>query len=40
VAAICIRAASLGVNREKYLGFVRQQIHYILGSTGRSYIVG
>jgi len=40
VAAICMRAASLGVNSDKYLGFVRQQIHYILGSTGRSFIVG
>merc|ERR1711910_74694 len=36
VAAICVRAASLGVNTDKYMAFARQQVHYILGSTGRS----
>merc|ERR1719242_2184415 len=40
VAAICVRAASLGVNTDKYMAFARQQVHYILGSTGRSFVVG
>merc|ERR1712192_334250 len=40
VAAICVRAASLGVNTDKYMAFARQQVSYILGSTGRSFIVG
>merc|ERR1712183_882317 len=32
VAAICVRAASLGVNTNKYMAFARQQVNYILGS--------
>jgi len=40
VAAICMRAASLGVNSDKYLNFVKKQIGYILGDTGRSFVVG
>jgi len=40
VAAICVRAASLGVNTDKYMAFARQQVNYILGSTGRSFVVG
>ncbi|ROT77623.1 Endoglucanase E-4 [Penaeus vannamei] len=37
---ICLRAADLGINPEKYREFGKQQIHYMLGDTGRSYVVG
>ncbi|MPC16854.1 Endoglucanase A [Portunus trituberculatus] len=33
-------AADLGIKSEEYRAFGKQQIHYMLGSTGRSFVVG
>ncbi|KAG7153472.1 Endoglucanase A-like 3 [Homarus americanus] len=40
VAMICLMAADLGINTQTYRQFGQEQIHYILGSTGRSFVVG
>ncbi|KAK8384973.1 hypothetical protein O3P69_014502 [Scylla paramamosain] len=40
VAFVCLRAADLGIKSETYRTFGKQQIHYMLGSTGRSFVVG
>ena len=40
VAFVCLRAADLGIKSEVYRSFGKQQIHYMLGSTGRSFVVG
>lgn len=40
VALVCLRAADLGIKSETYREFGKQQIHYMLGSTGRSFVVG
>jgi len=40
VVAVCIRAATLGVNVEKYHNFAKAQVGYMLGDTGRSFVVG
>uniref|UniRef100_A0A0P4WDV2 Endoglucanase n=1 Tax=Scylla olivacea TaxID=85551 RepID=A0A0P4WDV2_SCYOL len=40
VAFVCLRAADLGIKSETYRAFGKQQIHYMLGSTGRSFVVG
>ncbi|KAK4290658.1 hypothetical protein Pmani_036457 [Petrolisthes manimaculis] len=40
VAFVCLRAADLGINTEQYRSFAEQQIHYMLGDAGRSYVVG
>ncbi|XP_046610202.1 endoglucanase E-4-like [Neodiprion virginianus] len=42
VAFICLQAADYPAigNSEEYRNFARDQIHYILGGTGRSYVVG
>lgn len=40
VAYICFRAADLGIKKNEYRRFGMQQIHYMLGSTGRSFVVG
>lgn len=40
VAFVCLRAADLGINTEEYRLFAQQQIHYMLGDAGRSYVVG
>nr|XP_039250864.1 uncharacterized protein LOC120328443 isoform X2 [Styela clava] len=39
-AFICSLAAEMGINSEQYRLFALKQIGYILGSTGRSYVVG
>ena len=37
----CLLVADLGIgDAVKYRAFARQQLDYILGSTGRSYVVG
>jgi len=36
----CLHAARAGINPVAYRAFARQQIDYILGSTGRSFVVG
>lgn len=40
VAFVCLRAADLGIKSEAYRAFGKQQIHYMLGSAGRSFVVG
>lgn len=40
MAFACMQAADLGVNKDAYYAFARQQINYMLGDTGRSYVVG
>ncbi|CAG2117030.1 unnamed protein product, partial [Medioppia subpectinata] len=40
VAFICLQAAKLGINEEVYRKFAESQIGYILGDTGRSFMVG
>ncbi|KAK3855692.1 hypothetical protein Pcinc_037924 [Petrolisthes cinctipes] len=40
VVFVCLRAADLGINTEEYRLFAEQQIHYMLGDGGRSYVVG
>lgn len=40
VAYICLQAANVGINTEVYRTFAKSQIDYILGDTGRSFVVG
>nr|CAD7573960.1 unnamed protein product [Timema californicum] len=40
VAFICLQVADIGISSEKYRDFVKSQIHYMLGDSGRSYVVG
>jgi len=40
VAFVCLQAADAGINPEVYRDFAKQQIGYILGDTGRSFVVG
>lgn len=40
VAYVCLQAAHLGFNSEAYRAFSETQIHYMLGDTGRSFVVG
>ncbi|XP_071443162.1 uncharacterized protein [Hetaerina americana] len=40
VAFVCLQAAELGISHGKYENFARQQIHYMLGDSGRSFVVG
>jgi len=39
-AFVCLQAADAGVNAQVYRDFAKQQINYILGDTGRSFVVG
>lgn len=39
-ALICLRAADLGIKSSEYRAFGEEQIHYMLGDGGRSYVVG
>ena len=39
-AFLALVAADLGLNPTTYRDFAKQQIHYMLGDTGRSYVVG
>nr|AXQ39856.1 beta-1,4-endoglucanase [Reticulitermes flavipes] len=40
VAFVCLQAADAGISPSKYRDFARQQIDYMLGDSGRSYVVG
>lgn len=40
VAFVCLQAADAGINQDKYRKFAKSQIDYILGDSGRSYVVG
>lgn len=40
VVYLCLQAASIGINTEVYRSFAESQIGYILGDTGRSFVVG
>lgn len=40
VAFVCLQAADAGINAAEYRDFARSQINYILGDTGRSFVVG
>lgn len=40
VAFLCLQAAEDGVNPSRYRSFAKSQIGYILGDTGRSFVVG
>lgn len=40
VAYLCLQAADIGINTEKYRIFAKSQMDYILGDTGRSFVVG
>ncbi|KAJ6633841.1 Endoglucanase E-4 [Pseudolycoriella hygida] len=39
-AYVCLQAANAGINVEVYRTFAKSQIDYILGDTGRSFVVG
>ncbi|UJR11843.1 hypothetical protein I4U23_016023 [Adineta vaga] len=39
-AFACLQAADIGINSVEYSNFTKQQIGYILGDSGRSYVVG
>ncbi|XP_070551253.1 uncharacterized protein [Ptychodera flava] len=39
-AFVALVAAKHGVNSQKYIQWARQQVHYILGDTGRSFLTG
>jgi len=39
-ALICIRAGDLGINTDKMYDFARQQVGYMLGDAGHSYVIG
>lgn len=40
VVYVCLHAASIGINTEVYRSFAESQMGYILGDTGRSFVVG
>nr|AKC91349.1 glycoside hydrolase 9 [Adineta ricciae] len=40
VAFVCLQAAEIGINTQEYVDFAFQQINYILGDSGRSYVIG
>lgn len=40
MAFIALMAADLGVNPAEYRKWAKGQIHYALGDSGRSYVVG
>lgn len=35
-----LQAAEAGIGGKKYIDFARRQINYMLGDSGRSYVVG
>lgn len=37
---VCLQAADLGISPSEYRNFAKEQLSYILGSAGRSYVVG
>lgn len=40
VVFICLQAANAGINAETYRTFAKPQIDYMLGGSGRSFVVG
>ena len=40
VAFACLVVADIGIKPTEYRAFARKQIHYMLGDTGRSFVVG
>jgi hypothetical protein len=40
VAFVCLQAADAGISPTRYREFARQQIDYMLGDSGRSFVVG
>lgn len=40
VAYVCLHAARIGINPEQNIAFAESQIGYMLGDTGRSFVVG
>ncbi|CAF0791123.1 unnamed protein product [Adineta ricciae] len=39
-AFLCLMAAEININEAQYLKFVTEQINYILGDSGRSFVIG
>lgn len=40
VAFLCLQAADLNINKNEYVQFAIQQMNYVLGDTGPSYLIG
>ncbi|XP_046979355.1 endoglucanase E-4-like [Schistocerca americana] len=40
VAFVCLQASEAGLGGRKYVDFARRQINYMLGDSGRSFVVG
>ena len=40
IAFVCLQAAGLNISTSTYVNFAREQMSYILSSTGRSFVVG
>ncbi|CAF1040180.1 unnamed protein product [Adineta steineri] len=40
VAFLCLQASEMNINKQQYVDFATQQINYILGDSGRSYVIG
>lgn len=40
VVYVCLQAAIIGIDTEVYQAFAKDQIGYMLGDTGRSFVVG
>ncbi|CAM4762085.1 unnamed protein product [Rotaria magnacalcarata] len=40
VAFVCLQAAEAGINSQEYIDFAARQINYMLGDSGRSYVIG
>ncbi|CAF3355726.1 unnamed protein product [Rotaria socialis] len=40
VAFVCLQAAEAGINSQEYIDFAVRQINYMLGDSGRSYVIG
>ncbi|XP_022200004.1 endoglucanase E-4 [Nilaparvata lugens] len=40
IAFVCMQAADIGIEQEKYRDFAKKQIDYILGDSGRSFVIG
>ncbi|XP_050549210.1 endoglucanase A-like [Daktulosphaira vitifoliae] len=40
IAFLCLQASNYGIGSLNYIEFAKQQIHYMLGHSGRSYVIG
>ncbi|KAJ6644009.1 Endoglucanase E-4 [Pseudolycoriella hygida] len=40
IVYLCLQAANIGINTDVYRAFAKSQIDYMLGDTGRSFVVG